>query len=121
MPTQVRILPPPLKGIRRSRCLSEVHDAAGHLGTPSCAQVTDRASWNYASRGHTVIPMFDDRVIAIAGVGGGLGPVVAERPAAAGATVAGTVRSQEHLDSLAADLDLPVERWDGRVVDLLDE
>jgi NAD(P)-dependent dehydrogenase (short-subunit alcohol dehydrogenase family) len=65
--------------------------------------------------------MLDDRVIAIAGVGGGLGPVVAERLAAAGATVAGTDRSQEHLDSLAAGLDLPAERWDGRTVDLLDE
>jgi NAD(P)-dependent dehydrogenase (short-subunit alcohol dehydrogenase family) len=65
--------------------------------------------------------MLDDRVIAIAGVGGGLGPVVAERLAAAGATVAGTDRGQEHLDSLAADLDLPPERWDGRTVDLLDE
>lgn len=65
--------------------------------------------------------MLDDRVIAIAGVGGGLGPVVAERLAAAGATVAGTDRSQEHLDALAAELDLPPERWDGRVVDLLDE
>jgi len=65
--------------------------------------------------------MLGDRVIAIAGVGGGLGPIVAERLATAGATVAGTDRSQEHLDSLAADLDLPAERWDGRVVDLLDE
>lgn len=65
--------------------------------------------------------MLEDRVIAIAGVGGGLGPVVAERLAAAGATIAGTDRSQEHLDSLAADLDLPPERWDGRTVDLLDE
>jgi NAD(P)-dependent dehydrogenase (short-subunit alcohol dehydrogenase family) len=65
--------------------------------------------------------MLDDRVIAIAGVGGGLGPVVAERLAALGATVAGTDRSQEHLDALAADLDLPPERWDGRTVDLLDE
>ena len=60
-------------------------------------------------------------MIAIAGVGGGLGPVVAERLGAAGATVAGTDRSQEHLDSLAADLALPPERWDGRTVDLLDE
>jgi NAD(P)-dependent dehydrogenase (short-subunit alcohol dehydrogenase family) len=65
--------------------------------------------------------MLDGRVIAIAGVGGGLGPVVAERLAAAGATVAGTDRSQEHLDSLAADLGLPSERWDGRAADLLDE
>jgi NAD(P)-dependent dehydrogenase (short-subunit alcohol dehydrogenase family) len=65
--------------------------------------------------------MFDDRVIAIAGVGGGLGPVVAEQLAAEGAVVAGAERSQEHLDSLAADLDIPPDRWDGRTVDLLDE
>jgi NAD(P)-dependent dehydrogenase (short-subunit alcohol dehydrogenase family) len=65
--------------------------------------------------------MLEDRVIAIAGVGGGLGPVVAEQLTEAGATVAGTDRSQEHLDSLAADLGLPPERWDGRAVDLLDE
>lgn len=65
--------------------------------------------------------MLDDRVIAIAGVGGGLGPLVAERLAVAGATVAGTDREQATLDSLAADLGLPPERWDGRAVDLLDE
>lgn len=60
-------------------------------------------------------------MIAIAGVGGGLGPVVARRLGETGATVAGTDRSQEHLDSLAAGLGLPPERWDGRAVDLLDE
>jgi NAD(P)-dependent dehydrogenase (short-subunit alcohol dehydrogenase family) len=65
--------------------------------------------------------MLDDRVIAIAGVGGGLGPLVARRLAAAGAAVAGTDRSQSALDALAADLDLPPDRWDGRTVDLLDE
>src|SRR6476646_5535034 len=65
--------------------------------------------------------MLEDRVIAIAGVGGGLGPVVAERLAAEGAIVAGADRSQDTLDLLAADLDLPAERWDGRAVDLLDE
>jgi NAD(P)-dependent dehydrogenase (short-subunit alcohol dehydrogenase family) len=65
--------------------------------------------------------MLDGRVIAIAGVGGGLGPLVAERLAAAGATVAGTDRDQGVLDALAADLGLPPERWDGRGVDLLDE
>jgi NAD(P)-dependent dehydrogenase (short-subunit alcohol dehydrogenase family) len=63
----------------------------------------------------------DGRVIAIAGVGGGLGPLVAAELAAAGATVAGTDRSQEALDAIGADLGLPAERWDGRVVDLLDE
>ncbi len=65
--------------------------------------------------------MLDDRVIAIAGVGGGLGPLVARALADSGATVAGTDRSQETLDALAADLGLPPERWDGRTVDLLDE
>jgi NAD(P)-dependent dehydrogenase (short-subunit alcohol dehydrogenase family) len=65
--------------------------------------------------------MLDDRVIAIAGVGGGLGPLVARALAEAGATVAGTDRHQDTLDSLAADLGLPPERWDGRTVDLLDE
>jgi NAD(P)-dependent dehydrogenase (short-subunit alcohol dehydrogenase family) len=63
----------------------------------------------------------DDRVYAIAGVGGGLGPLVAARLGAGGAAVAGTDRDQAHLDSLAADLDIPAERWDGRAVDLLDE
>lgn len=65
--------------------------------------------------------MLDGRVLAIAGVGGGLGPLVAQRLVAAGATVAGTDRKQDALDALAADLDLPPERWDGRAVDLLDE
>ncbi|HEX5984702.1 MAG TPA: SDR family oxidoreductase [Solirubrobacterales bacterium] len=67
------------------------------------------------------MPALDNRVIAIAGVGGGLGPLVAERLAADGAIVAGTDRDQAALDALAADLGLPPERWDGRVVDLLDE
>ncbi|MGN6557962.1 MAG: SDR family NAD(P)-dependent oxidoreductase [Solirubrobacterales bacterium] len=65
--------------------------------------------------------MLEDRVIAIAGVGGGLGPVVAQRLAAAGTVVAGTDRSQDTLDALAADLGLSPEHWDGRAVDLLDE
>ncbi len=61
----------------------------------------------------------DGRVIAIAGVGGGLGPVVAEALAEAGAVVAGTDRDQGKLDAIGAGL--PADRWDGRVVDLLDE
>jgi NAD(P)-dependent dehydrogenase (short-subunit alcohol dehydrogenase family) len=63
----------------------------------------------------------DGRVIAIAGVGGGLGPLVAARLAADGAIVAGTDRSQETLEALPGELGIPVERWDGRAVDLLDE
>ncbi len=63
----------------------------------------------------------DGRVIAIAGVGGGLGPLVAARLAEGGATVAGTDRDQGALDALGDELGIPVERWDGRAVDLLDE
>jgi NAD(P)-dependent dehydrogenase (short-subunit alcohol dehydrogenase family) len=63
----------------------------------------------------------DGRVIAIAGVGGGLGPVVAERLAAAGATVCGCDRDQALADQVGEELGLPEERWDGRAVDLLDE
>lgn len=66
-------------------------------------------------------PALDDRVIAIAGVGGGLGPLVAGRLAESGAIVAGTDRDQALLDSLALELGIPEERWDGRAVDLLDE
>jgi len=65
--------------------------------------------------------MLDDRVIAIAGAGGGLGPLVVKELAEAGAIVAGTDRSQESLDAIAADLGLAEDRWDGRAVDLLDE
>jgi NADP-dependent 3-hydroxy acid dehydrogenase YdfG len=63
----------------------------------------------------------DGRVIAIAGAAGGLGPSVARRLAAAGATIAATDVSQERLDELRADLDLSAARFDARVVDLLDE
>jgi NAD(P)-dependent dehydrogenase (short-subunit alcohol dehydrogenase family) len=62
----------------------------------------------------------DGRVYAIAGVAGGLGPVVAARLAEAGATVAGTGRDQGALDALGDELGIPAERWDGRAVDLLD-
>jgi NAD(P)-dependent dehydrogenase (short-subunit alcohol dehydrogenase family) len=64
---------------------------------------------------------FDGRVVAIAGIAGGLGPVVAERLTEAGATIAGTDVSQERIDEVASGLELSPERWDGRAVDLLDE
>lgn len=63
----------------------------------------------------------DDRVIAIAGVGGGLGPSVAARLAEAGAIVAGANRGQGEADAVAEQLGLDPERWDGRAVDLTDE
>jgi NAD(P)-dependent dehydrogenase (short-subunit alcohol dehydrogenase family) len=63
----------------------------------------------------------DGRVVAIAGVAGGLGPVVAETFAAAGATVAGADVSAERVEEVAGALDPPADRWDGRPVDLLDE
>jgi NAD(P)-dependent dehydrogenase (short-subunit alcohol dehydrogenase family) len=63
----------------------------------------------------------DGRVIAIAGASGGLGPSVARRLAAGGATIAGVDRSQQHLDDLRAELGLPDDRFDGQVVDLRDE
>lgn len=63
----------------------------------------------------------DGRVIAIAGAAGGLGPVVARRLAGAGAALALTDVDAGRLDSLAAELGLPEERWEARVVDLLDE
>ncbi len=63
----------------------------------------------------------EGRVIAIAGAAGGLGPTVARRLAAAGATIAATDVSQERLDRLGADLVLSDQRYDGRPVDLLDE
>lgn len=63
----------------------------------------------------------EGRVYAVAGIGGGLGPVVAERLGAAGATVAGAERDQAGIDALGKALGLPEERWDGRAVDLLDE
>ena len=62
----------------------------------------------------------DDRVIAIAGVGGGLGPAVAARLGAAGAIVAGADRDQDGADAVGASLGLG-ERWDGAAVDLTDE
>ncbi len=62
-----------------------------------------------------------DRVIAIAGVGGGLGPSAAARLAEAGAIVAGANRGQAEVDAVGEGLGVDRERWDGRAVDLTDE
>jgi NAD(P)-dependent dehydrogenase (short-subunit alcohol dehydrogenase family) len=63
----------------------------------------------------------EGRVIAIAGAGGGLGPVVASRLADAGASLALADRSQEIADTVAHGLDVPADRVDPQAVDLLDE
>jgi NAD(P)-dependent dehydrogenase (short-subunit alcohol dehydrogenase family) len=63
----------------------------------------------------------DGRVIAIAGVGGGLGPPVAARLASAGATVCGCDRDQVVATEVGEGLGLSEDRWDARAVDLFDE
>ena len=63
----------------------------------------------------------DGRVIAIAGAGGGLGPIVAQRLADAGASLSLADRSQEIADGVAHDLGIADDRVDPRAVDLLDE
>jgi NAD(P)-dependent dehydrogenase (short-subunit alcohol dehydrogenase family) len=63
----------------------------------------------------------DGRVIAIAGAAGGLGPSVAGRLVAGGATIAATDVSRERLEELHTGLGLADDRFDARVVDLLDE
>ncbi|HKH40809.1 MAG TPA: SDR family oxidoreductase [Solirubrobacterales bacterium] len=65
------------------------------------------------------MPELDGRVIAIAGAGGGLGPVVAKRLADAGANLALADRHKEIADLVAQDL--PDDRVASQAVDLLDE
>jgi|SRR5581483_5804305 len=62
----------------------------------------------------------DGRVIAIAGAGGGLGPIVAQRLAKAGATLSLVDRDQEVAASVAEQLGLGPDRVEARAVDLLD-
>ena len=61
----------------------------------------------------------ENKVVAVAGAAGGLGPTVCRRLAEAGATVAATDIDQGKLDALASELGIPGERWDGRAADLL--
>lgn len=63
----------------------------------------------------------DGRVIAISGIGGGLGPEVARRLAEDGATLALCDRDADRMAEVAEALGLPKERLDVRVVDLLEE
>lgn len=65
------------------------------------------------------MPELDGKTIAIAGAAGGLGPTVAARLAASGATIAATDLDQGRLDELRGKLGLDEDRFDGRVVDLL--
>ncbi len=62
----------------------------------------------------------EGRVIAIAGAGGGLGPVVAQRLADAGASLSLADRHQEIADRVAQDLGVPEDRLHPHAVDLLD-
>ncbi len=62
----------------------------------------------------------EGRVIALAGAGGSLGPILARALADAGAVLALADRSQEQLDALVEQLDLPAERIDAATPDLLD-
>src|SRR4029077_15111132 len=63
----------------------------------------------------------DGRIIAIAGAGGGLGPVVAQRLADAGASLSLADRSQEIADSVARDVGLPAGRGEPQAANLLDD
>ena len=63
----------------------------------------------------------DGRVIAISGVGGGLGPEVARRLAHYGATLALCDRNADKLAAVGQELGLLKDRLDLRVVDLMQE
>jgi NAD(P)-dependent dehydrogenase (short-subunit alcohol dehydrogenase family) len=62
----------------------------------------------------------DGRVIAVAGVGGGLGPAVAARLAAAGATLALADIDLERIEAAVEDVGVEEDRLDMQAVDLLD-
>jgi NAD(P)-dependent dehydrogenase (short-subunit alcohol dehydrogenase family) len=62
----------------------------------------------------------DGRVIAVAGVGGGLGPAVAERLAAAGATLALADVAVDRIEEAVGGLGLDEDRVDMQSVDLLE-
>ena len=62
----------------------------------------------------------DGRVIAVAGVGGGLGPAVVERLAADGATLALADIGVDRIESAVGGLGIPEDRLDMQAVDLLD-
>lgn len=67
------------------------------------------------------VARLDDRVIAIAGAGGGLGPEVARRLAEEGAILALTDISDQALTAVTETLGIEPGRLDARIVDLLEE
>src|SRR4029453_9775194 len=71
-----------------------------------------RQSQAYLDSVPAMTPDLDGRVIAIAGAGGGLGPVVARRLADAGAILSLVDRHRETADSLVKDLGLPDDRME---------
>jgi len=62
----------------------------------------------------------DGRVIAVAGVGGGLGPAVVERFAAEGATLALADIAVDRIETAVEPFGIPADRLDMQAVDLLD-
>ena len=62
----------------------------------------------------------DGRVIAVAGVGGGLGPAVVERLAADGATLALADIGVDRIEAAVGGLGIPEDRLDMQAVDLLE-
>ncbi|HET6831099.1 MAG TPA: SDR family NAD(P)-dependent oxidoreductase [Solirubrobacterales bacterium] len=62
----------------------------------------------------------DGRVIAVAGVGGGLGPAVASRLTADGATLALADIDLDRIEAAVEGLELEEDRLDMQAVDLLD-
>ena len=62
----------------------------------------------------------DGRVIAVAGVGGGLGPAVVERLAADGATLALADIGVDRIEAAVGGLSIPEDRLDMQAVDLLE-
>src|SRR5262245_33472391 len=76
------------------------------------------SGWRDSVRG---LPDLDGRVLAIAVAGCGLGPIVAQRLADGGATLALADRTQEHADAVKEQLGLADDRVDARAVDLTDQ
>jgi NAD(P)-dependent dehydrogenase (short-subunit alcohol dehydrogenase family) len=62
-----------------------------------------------------------DRVVAVTGAAGGLGPSVVRRLAADGATIAAADIAADGLQTVGTELAFAPERWDVRALDLLDE